>query len=153
MPFHPVSRRTLRTASALTLALGTGLTASVALPTDAGAATTSATLVSGEGGRTFDYTAAPGQTNKVTIKATSTDGSTITYVIDDVVPIDIDPNNTRCTHPDSADRTKATCTHTPMYPGSGLHVKLGDGNDTITYDCQSLRTGSRKDRVAPAEAV
>lgn len=130
----PFSRKALRVASALTVAIGTGVTASIALPARADAATPSATLVDGEGGRTFDYTAAAGQTNKVTVTATSVDGSTFTYVIDDVVPIDIDPNNERCTHPDNADRTKASCTNTPMYPGSGLRIKLGDGNDTLTYN-------------------
>ncbi|NEC86452.1 calcium-binding protein [Streptomyces sp. SID12501] len=136
------SRRSLRAASALALAVTTGLTALVALPTTADAAATAARLVIGEGGRTFDYTAAPGQTNKLSVTTSWTDGKIFTYVIDDVVPIDLHVNDDpRCTRPDSADLTKVSCTNSHEYGGSGLRMDLGDGNDTITYNNTTGQTG------------
>ncbi|MFG1666309.1 calcium-binding protein [Streptomyces sp. Y7] len=134
---HPVGRKAVRAASVLTLALGTGLTATIALPAMAGAAVPSATVTGGSG-RSIVYTAAAGQTNQVTVRATAADGlARITYVIDDVVPIAIAPGDEDCAHPDSADRTKVTCTETTLEsqdPYATLSVNLGDGNDTLTYD-------------------
>ncbi|WP_043686335.1 calcium-binding protein [Streptomyces xylophagus] len=126
--------RTSRT-TALSLALGTALAASVALPVTASAATAPATMTRGDGGRSVIYTAAPGQTNKATVTATVTDGLHFTYLIDDVVPITID-SGTPCTRPDSADLTKISCTQTGQGSDFGydkLWMYLGDGNDTLAY--------------------
>ncbi|MCF3130480.1 calcium-binding protein [Streptomyces olivochromogenes] len=133
-----VRHRTRRSASALALAVGAGLTASIALPVTADAAAAAARVERGDGGRSIIYTAASGQTNKVSVTATSTDGSAhITYVIDDVVPIDIAPTEQNCSYPDNADRTKVSCTQTTMASQVSygtLSMTLGDGDDTITYN-------------------
>ncbi len=141
MSFHPVSRKALRTASALTLALGTALTASIALPAAAGAAgaaASSARVEQGAGGKSIVYMAADGQTNKLTVTATKSEGlERITYVIDDVVPIEIAPAETECRYADSADRTKVSCTQTTLDsqdPYSTLFLNLEDGDDTVAYD-------------------
>ncbi|NEA64594.1 calcium-binding protein [Streptomyces sp. SID12488] len=168
MSSHFVGRRTLRVASALTLAVTTGLTALVALPATAGAAVPAARLTSADRGRAFDYTAAPGQTNRVAVTATfsstPTDGPTITYVIDDVVPIDIDVSEGGCTHPDNTDRTKVSCTKTGMDPDlayATLYMKLGDGNDTVAFGnatgqvrfTASIDLGAGKDRLTRTGGV
>ncbi|QKV90753.1 calcium-binding protein [Streptomyces sp. NA02950] len=131
-----VSRRALRAASALTLALGTGLAAPLFLTGTAGAATTSsATAAFSASDHAILYTAASGQTNKVTVTASMTSGSTqITYVIDDLVPIS---SGSGCTYPSSADRTKVSCTVETLEsqdPYATLKLALGDGNDVVTYN-------------------
>ncbi|MEH0419462.1 calcium-binding protein [Streptomyces sp. B21-083] len=130
-----VSRKALRVASALTLTVTTGLTALVALP--AGAAEPVATVTMGADGKSFVYKAAPGQTNKVTVEAWEDGGVNLyfMYFIHDVVPIE-DPGHV-CNYPDPADRTKITCNqHTPdaTHKYVMLTMKLGDGNDTVTYN-------------------
>ncbi|MFJ9250741.1 calcium-binding protein [Streptomyces sp. NPDC101776] len=135
MPAPRISRRTLRVASTLSLALGTGLAASVALPASAGAATAPAVASRGDGGRWIEYTAAPGQRNKATITATVADDLHFTYLIDDVVPITIE-SGTSCTRPDSADLTKISCTQTGQGIDFGylkLRMDFGDGDDSATY--------------------
>ncbi|MFD4530301.1 calcium-binding protein [Streptomyces sp. NPDC058470] len=124
-----VNRPMLRVASALTLALGGGLAAPLALAGTAGAATSSATAEVIDG--SVVYTAADGQVNKVTITAAHLNGlGSIAYVIQDVVPIDFGdncsyrgPSITECEVPisDSQD------------PYATLKVDLGDGNDTVAY--------------------
>ncbi|WP_063749785.1 calcium-binding protein [Streptomyces xylophagus] len=126
-----ISRRT-----ALSLALGTALAASLALPATAGAATKSATVAVEPLGWTIDYTAAPGQINKAVLNEALYDHGKVTFVIDDVVPMSIQPG-TPCTYPVSRDHTKVSCT----VPGqqteltySVVKLDLGDGNDTVTYN-------------------
>ncbi|MGY1498642.1 calcium-binding protein [Streptomyces sp. QTS52] len=144
MPSRPVSRpasrsfgRRARTASALTLAVTTGLTALVALPATAGAAEPAATVTRGADGKSFVYTAAPGQTNKVKVEAWNDGGMNLylMYFIDDVVPIE-DPGDV-CGYPDPTDRTNIACDVSPPDPDHGyvtLTMKLGDGNDSVTYN-------------------
>jgi serralysin len=135
MPSHFVSRRVIRAASALTLALGTGLAVPIALAGTAGAATPSATAAVNAYGWQLSYTAASGQTNKVTVTESFTSGYTgIIYVIDDVVPISA---GTGCTYPDSADQTKVSCTVTTVDsqdPYDAMKMDLADGNDTVAVD-------------------
>jgi serralysin len=132
MPSRLVSRQVLRAASALTLAIGTGLVAPLVLAGTAGAATAPATAVGN--GQSIAYTAAAGQTNKATITASkNSDLSEITYVIDDVVTIKA---GNSCTYPTSSDHTKVSCTVATLDsqdPYSTLTVALGDGNDVLTY--------------------
>ncbi|WP_328471253.1 calcium-binding protein [Streptomyces sp. NBC_00448] len=127
-------RRALRTASALTLTLGTGLAAPLLAAGPAGAATPSATAAYNASDQAIDYTAAPGQTNKVTITSSTTTLSDITYVIDDAVPITAGDG---CTYPSGTDHTKVSCTVTTYDtedPYPTLKVDLGDGADTAAYD-------------------
>lgn len=141
MPARPVShlfsRKALRVASALTLAVTTGLTALVALPATAGAAEPAATVTRGPDGISFVYTAAPGQTNKAKVDATIDGGMSLAlfFTIDDVVPIDAPGDS--CRYWDPADRTKVSC---ELYAYASdaeyvaLAMKLGDGNDTVTVN-------------------
>lgn len=135
MPSRPlrfVSRRIPRVTSALTLALGAGLAAPVLLAGSASAATSSATAA--VDGKSVVYTAAAGQTNKVTVTASKSSGlETITYVIDDVVPITA---GSGCAYPSDADHTKVSCEVTTLEsqdPYATLRMALGDGGDTVTY--------------------
>ncbi|WP_328327521.1 MULTISPECIES: calcium-binding protein [unclassified Streptomyces] len=134
-PTRLTGRRTIRAASALTLAIGAGLTAPLLLAGPAGAATPAASAGLDDTGRTVRYAAAAGQTNKAAVTASKAAGSAdITYVIDDAVPIDA---GTGCAYPDSADRTKVRCTVTTVDsqdPYASLKIELGDGNDVLTYD-------------------
>ncbi|MBK3575616.1 calcium-binding protein [Streptomyces sp. MBT65] len=136
MPAPRISRRALRAASALGLAVGAGLAMTVALPTSAGAATAPATVTKTNDNRLV-YKAAPGQVNKVTAKATSTDGGdSITYVIDDVVPVSI-AAGVPCTHPTASDLTKISCQAmggSADRPFAVILMSLGDRDDSISYD-------------------
>lgn len=132
MHFRPTTgRRMLLAAPAATLLIGTGL----GLAAPAGAATADATAGLDSTGRTVAYTAAPGQANQVRVTASKVSGSDdITYLIDDVVPVDTGDG---CEHPDAADLTKVSCTITTVDsqdPYAGLKIALGDGNDVIDYD-------------------
>lgn len=135
MPSHLIRRRAFRTASAVTLALGTGLAAPFLLAGTAGAATPAATAAVSASDHAIVYTAASGQPNKVTVKASISEGSEeITYVIDDAVAVDAGES---CSYPDSADRTKVSCTVTTLEsqdPYATLQLILGDGDDTLAYD-------------------
>ncbi|MCQ8193795.1 calcium-binding protein [Streptomyces rugosispiralis] len=76
------------------------------------------------------YTAADGQTNKLTIKRVSETDTTLTFGIDDVVEITA---GTGCTHPTATDLTYVTCTvpvPDPDHGGDQGNVELGDGNDS-----------------------
>ncbi|WP_405820418.1 calcium-binding protein [Streptomyces sp. NBC_01390] len=135
-----VGRKALRTASALTLAATTALTALVALPATAGAAESVATVTKAPDGRSLIYTAAPGQTNNVKVTASNDGGMSVVffYYIDDVVPIE-SPGDF-CRHLDPTDRTQISC---ELYLGDdiqehvALNMKLGDGNDAVAYDDQT----------------
>ncbi|MEV2253335.1 calcium-binding protein [Streptomyces sp. NPDC050147] len=135
MPSHLIRRQVIRTASAVTLALGTGLAAPFLLASPAGAATPEATAALSASHHEIVYTAASGQTNKVTVKASMSEGSEeITYVIDDAVAVDAGEG---CSYPDSADRTKVSCTVATLEtqdPYATLKLVLGDGDDSIAYD-------------------
>lgn len=135
MPSHLIRRRVIRSASAVTLAIGTGLAAPFLLAGAAGAAAPEATAAFSATDHAIVYTAAVGQTNKVTVKASISDGSEeITYVIDDAVPVNAGDG---CSYPDSADRTKVACevaTLETQDPYATLQLALGDGDDTIAYD-------------------
>ncbi|MFI6617366.1 hypothetical protein [Streptomyces sp. NPDC050528] len=71
--------------------------------------------------------AAPGQVNKVSVKASSKDGVSIGYVIDDVVPVSI-ASGVPCTHPTASDLTKISCNATGQAHNSAL-LMLASGND------------------------
>src|SRR3954447_421572 len=82
MPAYLVSRRAIRTASALTLTLTVGLATAITLAPTAGAAPAPATAALDQNGWKLFYTATPGQTNKVSVDARLTsDNTAITYVI------------------------------------------------------------------------
>ncbi|GAB2995660.1 hypothetical protein GCM10023080_072420 [Streptomyces pseudoechinosporeus] len=130
---HLVSRRVLRTATTLTLALGAGLALPTALATTAGAAESSATAVVSDNGRELSYTAAAGQFNNVLVNESFADGSkeTITYVIEDIVPISA---GNGCVYPDPADRAKVSCTVAALdsqSPYTTLRMDLGDIADSV----------------------
>ncbi|MGW0908349.1 calcium-binding protein [Streptomyces sp. NPDC002853] len=135
MPSHLIRRRVIRTASAVTLALGTGLAAPFLLAGTAAAAAPEATAAFSASDHAIVYTAATGQTNKVTVTASMSEGSgEITYVIDDAVAIKAGEG---CSYPDSADRTKVSCTVATLEtqdPYATLKLALGDGDDTFAYD-------------------
>lgn len=137
MHSRPLSRRTLRAASAVMLAVGAGLAGPVLLAGTAGAATSPATAAID--GRAVAYTAAPGQTNDVTVTA-SKNGADITYLIDDVVTISAGDG---CSYPSGTDQTEVTCTITTVDsqdPYASLELFLGDGNDVLTHDNQTDET-------------
>jgi Ca2+-binding RTX toxin-like protein len=120
----------LRVAAVLALALATGLAVRIALSGPAPYKGPPATAVVGT---KVVYTAARHQANHVTVTETSDSGGRIiTYLIDDVVPINAVEHG--CTYPDVKDRTKVACTiaieemATDPYPT--LLLNLGDGNDT-----------------------
>lgn len=140
MSSRPLSRRVLRSAAALTLALGAGLAAPLLLAGTAGAATTPATAALGNGGNEVLYTAAAGQTNKVVVTASTTNLSTITYVIDDVVTV---KPGTGCAYPTASDHTKVSCTVATLDsqdPYPTVQLTLGDNNDTLAYHNKTNQT-------------
>ncbi|MFF7313790.1 calcium-binding protein [Streptomyces sp. NPDC008137] len=132
---RPAGRRLLRAASVLTPVLGTALAVPLALAAPAAAAAPTATASVNEYGWHLTYTAAPGQANKVAITQSYTgDRSHFTYVIDDVVPISAGAG---CGHPDSADKTRISCTvEAPesQSPLNSMEMDLGDGADTASFD-------------------
>jgi serralysin len=134
MPAYLVSRRAIRTASALTLTLTVGLATAITLAPTAGAAPAPATAALDQNGWKLFYTATPGQTNKVSVDARLTsDNTAITYVIDDDVPITA---GSGCSYPDNSDQTKVSCTLVQgdsQDPEARLKMDLGDKNDTVTY--------------------
>lgn len=81
-------------------------------------------------GETAFYEAADGVVNDLTV----TDGANdLSYVIDDVVPIETGEG---CTHPDEADLTRVICTltHVDDDPSDGpptVDVELRDGDDSF----------------------
>ncbi|MFJ9893887.1 calcium-binding protein [Streptomyces sp. NPDC091280] len=139
MPTRSATRSATRLL-ALTLTLGTGLAAPLLLAPAAGAATAPATAALGNGGNEVVYTAAAGQTNKAVVTASTTDLSTITYVIDDVVTI---RPGTGCAYPTASDHTKVSCTvatYDSQDPYPTVQLTLGDGNDTLTYHNRTNQT-------------
>ncbi|MBI0318530.1 MULTISPECIES: calcium-binding protein [Streptomyces violaceusniger group] len=76
------------------------------------------------------YTAADGQTNKLTIKRVGETDTTLTFGVDDVVEITA---GTGCAHLTATDLTYVTCTvpvPDPDHGGDQGNVELGDGNDS-----------------------
>ncbi|MFJ2161474.1 calcium-binding protein [Streptomyces sp. NPDC087856] len=141
MSSRSARRRTPRSASALTLAVGTALVAPLFLAGTAGAATAPATAALNSGGQEVVYTAAAGQANKVAVTATRVTGTEkITYVIDDVVTIKA---GTGCAYPSASDHTKVSCTVTTLDsqdPYPTLQLTLGNGNDTLAYHNRTGQT-------------
>ncbi|MFB0616288.1 calcium-binding protein [Streptomyces sp. AGS-58] len=140
MSARPARPRPVRT---LALALGTaalavpcalagGAAAAVPAAASARATVPAATAEVNRYGWQLAYTAAPGQVNKATVTASRT-GDGITYVIDDVVPIDAGHG---CARPDAADHTRVSCTVTAeesQDPYAALTMDLGDRDDTVAY--------------------
>ncbi|MFD4878446.1 calcium-binding protein [Streptomyces sp. NPDC058420] len=141
MSARSARRRTLRSASALTLAVGTALVAPLFLAGTAGAATAPATAALDSGGQEVVYTAAAGQANKVVVTATRVTGTEkITYVIDDVVTIKAGAG---CAYPSASDHTRVSCTVTTLDsqdPYPTLQLTLGNGNDTLAYHNRTGQT-------------
>lgn len=151
---HRINHRLASTGPALTLALGLGLAApfGLAISTEAATPSAHAAVQSGTGGLALFYTAASGQTNRLTLTETH-DGQYLVYVIDDSVPISV---GSGCTHPDSADLTKISCSvekldaRSPYYT---LEMNLRDRNDTVrtnnatdqTFYGNSIDLGSGND--------
>ncbi|CAM5362745.1 hypothetical protein SALBM135S_08443 [Streptomyces alboniger] len=137
----PPAARLARTTSAVTLALATGLTAPLLLTGSAGAAAPRATAAFSQSDHAIVYTAAPGQTNKVTVAASMSPGSEkVTYVIDDAVDVSAGEG---CSYPDSADPTKVSCTVATLEtqdPYATLKLALGDGDDTVAHDNSTGQT-------------
>lgn len=169
MSSSPTGRRTPRVASAsalaLTLALGTGLAAlPLALAGTAGAATPSAKAEVSFNDRELSYTAAAGQTNKLTVTeayADASDHTNITFAIDDVVPISVGRG---CSYPSSADHTKVLCTVITVdsqSPYNILNTNLGDGNDVLdftnktdqAYYINAIYLGAGKDKLTDRGSV
>lgn len=159
----PTGRRATRIAMAL--ALGTGLAAvPLALAGTAGAATPSAKAEVSFNDRELSYTAAAGQTNKLTVTEAypdATDHTDVTFAIDDVVPISIGRG---CVYPDSADRTKVLCTVVTVdsqSPYNILTMDLGNGNDVLdftnktgeAYYGNSISLGAGKDKLTDRGSV
>ncbi|WP_329254195.1 calcium-binding protein [Streptomyces sp. NBC_01478] len=134
MPSRPLGRL-------VTLALGAGLAAPLFLAGTAGAATAPATAALANGDHEILYTAATGQANKAVVTATHVTGSdTITYVIDDVVTV---KPGAGCAYPTASDHTKVSCTVTLLDsqdPYPTVELKLGDGNDTLSYHNRTGQT-------------
>ncbi|WP_405540143.1 calcium-binding protein [Streptomyces antimycoticus] len=134
----PRSRRVrpVGVAALLAVAASTGLFAwnaqaatSPASSSPVSSAASPATVTAADG--VMAYTAADGQTNKLTIKRVSKTDTTLTFGVDDVVKITA---GTGCTHPTATDLTYVTCTvpvGDPDHPGDQGNVELGDGNDTV----------------------
>jgi len=128
-----ISRQVLRTASALALTLGTGLALPVVLAGTAAAAEAPATAAVSANGRELSYTAAAGQMNNVLVNESFAGGSTdtITYVIEDIVPITA---GNGCSHPDSADSGKVSCTVAAVdsqSPYATLRMDLSGSDDSV----------------------
>ncbi|WP_333778176.1 calcium-binding protein [Streptomyces sp. IBSBF 3136] len=134
MSSRPARRRPARALPALALALGTALAVPLTVAGPADAATRPATAEVNRYGWQLAYRAAPGQTNKATVTASLTGrGPGITYLIDDVVPIEAGHG---CAHPVGADATKVSCTvsgEDSQDPYPALTMDLGDRADTVTY--------------------
>lgn len=130
-PVRPVG-----VAALLAVAASTGLFAwnaqaatSPASSSPVSSAASPATVTAADG--VMAYTAADGQTNKLTIKRISETDTTLTFGVDDVVEITA---GTDCTHPTATDLTYVTCTvpvPDPDHGGDQGTVELGDGNDSI----------------------
>ncbi|WP_181793021.1 calcium-binding protein [Streptomyces sp. WELS2] len=131
---RPARRRVLRAASATALVLGTALAVPLALAGPAGAATAPATAEVNGYDWQLTYQAAAGQANKAAVTASPTaDRTGITYLIDDVVPVEAGHG---CRHPVAADRTRVSCTVTlvdSQDPYPALVMDLGDRGDTVSY--------------------
>ncbi|MFI6011200.1 calcium-binding protein [Streptomyces sp. NPDC051243] len=161
MSSHPAGRRTLRAASALTLALGTGLALPFTLATPAGAAAAAATAAVSDNGRELSYTAAAGQKNQVTVTESYADATDITFIIDDTVPISA---GNGCGHPDASDDTKVSCTVVTVdsqSPYAVLDMDLADGDDIVAIDnatdqayySNSVSLGAGNDRLTNTGSV
>ncbi|WTK15764.1 calcium-binding protein [Streptomyces sp. NBC_01525] len=97
------------------------------------AAAPQATAAVGDDGRELAYTAAPGQTNDVTVTEAyaKDDHARLTYLIDDRVPVSAGHG---CVHPDAADATTVRCTVVTVEsqdPYAALTMDLGDGDDRV----------------------
>ncbi|KPI05843.1 Hemolysin-type calcium-binding region protein [Actinobacteria bacterium OK074] len=130
-----LTRRGLRrAAAAAALSLGIGLALPIATAGSASAAS-SATAGNNPYNTQFTYTAAAGQANNAVVTESVDSGSTsLTFVVDDVVPITAGAG---CTYPDSADTTKVSCTVDTVPdaqdPYDIADFNLGDGNDKVTF--------------------
>ncbi|MCP9211223.1 calcium-binding protein [Streptomyces sp. NEAU-Y11] len=125
----PVSRsvRPVGVAALLAVVASTGLFAWNAQAATSPASPATATVTDG----VMAYTAADGQTNKLTIKRVSETDTTLTFGVDDVVEITVGAG---CAHPTARDMTYVTCTvpvPDPDHPGDQGNVDLGDGNDSV----------------------
>ena len=124
---------------ALALALGLALSTPFGPAAGAAAATARATVEDTAHGRVLFYTAAAGQTNRLTLTETH-DEWYLRYVIDDSVPIS---TGSACTHPVSTDLTKVSCLVEKMDlpdPYATLEMRLGDRNDRVRADNASDQT-------------
>ncbi|MFD8280342.1 calcium-binding protein [Streptomyces solisilvae] len=133
-PSHRV--RPVGVAALLAVAASTGLFAwnaqaatspASASPVSSAASPATVTVTDGR----MTYTAADGQTNKLTIKRVSETDTTLTFAVDDVVEIAAGAD---CAHPTATDLTYATCTvpvPDPDHPRDQGNVELGDGNDSV----------------------
>jgi Ca2+-binding RTX toxin-like protein len=135
-------RRAAALPKALALAATAAVSAAVAAPTAQAATARSATAV--VEGQKLSYTAAPGQTNRLTVSwalGETDPASQLTdyvFTFDDTVKISLGAG---CVRADAADNTKAVCTVAePNFGASDLDsliVDLGDGDDRATVDADS----------------
>ncbi len=129
--------------TAATTVVGVGI-AAVAFSGTASAAGTSATV--SFQGQNLTYTAAPGQTNHLTVTRTfkgvpsdAYGAAEYNFTLDDTVPIAFGAGATDhgCAYPDSADHTWVLCTYVyedGQDPGRMADFKLGDKNDTVNFN-------------------
>ncbi len=123
------------------LAVGTGVlivgVGAVVSAGGASAAPKSAIAVVNTAGSKLSYTAASGQKNALAIAmSVASDGSTISYRLDDRVPIAAGHG---CKHPDSTDQTLVVC---------GIVVPQDDPANDIEYtDFASIKLGDKNDSV------
>ncbi|MDX3453953.1 calcium-binding protein [Streptomyces sp. ME02-8801-2C] len=166
MPSAPGGRRTSRVAPAsflaLTLVTATGLAAvPLVLAGTAGAATASAKAEVSFNDRELSYTAAPGQSNKLTVTESYANDTDITFAVDDVVPISVGRG---CAYPNPADHTNVRCTVVTVdsqSPYAVLRMDLGDGNDVVdftnrtdqAYYSNSIFLGAGKDMLTDRGSV
>ncbi|MFJ1998490.1 hypothetical protein [Streptomyces asiaticus] len=101
------------------------------------------------------YTAADGQTNKLTIKRVDETDTTLAFGVDDVVEITA---GTDCTHPTATDLTYVTCSvpvPDPDHGGDQGNVELGDGNDSAEVSGGDVNVdgGTGDDTITDSFAV
>jgi serralysin len=122
--------------------VGAGV-AAVAFSGSASATSTPATLAFD--GRYLTYTAAPGQTNHLSVTRTAKSvpsdaygAAEYTFTLDDSVSIQLGAGaaGNNCTHPTSSDLTLVVCTYVfedGQDPGRMADFKVGDKNDVVKF--------------------
>ncbi|WP_406125524.1 calcium-binding protein [Streptomyces sp. NBC_00989] len=133
--------RVVRVAVVVTLVLALGVAVRIAMTS--GPAPYKGPPATAVVGDKVVYTAARHQANHVTVTETSDgDGMVLTYLIDDVVPINASKHG--CAYPDAGDRTEVACTiaieEMAMDPYPTFQLNLGDADDSAVLHNRAART-------------